>query len=302
MDTGSIYCVACGARNPAPARFCNQCGTALMTAESRTLEKRPPPFPPQQPNEKASHSSGARLALLFGGAILLVVALYGITVLSLERRPAGQILGTTETMGNGVGFAALPEAQEARVDSLERVMRDARGEPLFRARNELLNLFIGFGRPDRAGELQERIARESGSVEDWTRAGNFFFDWLSMLEETDRPRVAQHVIRAYEEALRLNPNDLDVRMRLGWAFQYDNTNPMRAIEENARVLEADSLHLGANFNRGWFLMRIGRTDQAMEQMRKVQRMAGVDSPLGRQAGMIIEALQTNQAVQTRPPQ
>lgn len=299
MDTGSVHCVACEARNPALARFCNQCGKSLITAQSRTREK---PLPPPSASEKPSQGNGARLAILLGGAALVVVALFVITSFFKETQPSGRIIGETTSMGNTAGFAPLPEAQEMQVDSLEGVIREARGEALFLAQTELLNLFIGFGRPDRAGELQERIARASGSVEDWTRAGNFYFDWLSMLEETDRPPVAQHVIRAYEEALRLNPDDLDVRMRMGWAFQYDITNPMRAIEENARVLEADSLHLGANFNRGWFLMRIGRTEQAMEQMRKVQRMAGVDSPLGRQAGMILDALQANQAVQTRPPQ
>jgi lipoprotein NlpI len=49
---------------------------------------------------------------------------------------------------------------------------------------------------------------------------------------------------------------------------------MMAIQETNRVLESDSLHIQANFNRGIMLSQINRLDQAIEQFETVKRIIG----------------------------
>ena len=67
---------------------------------------------------------------------------------------------------------------------------------------------------------------------------------------------------------------------------------MMAIQETNRVLEQDSLHIQANFNRGVMLANINRIDQAVDQFEKVKRIIGDESnPIYQRADQAIESVQ-----------
>src|SRR5690606_35307888 len=132
--------------------------------------------------------------------------------------------------------------------------------------------FLDIGRIDRAAIEQQRVAQETGGLEDWRRAGDLLFDWMETVTPERRTDVALLTIDAYERVLQQDPGDLDARADLGWAFQYDPQNPMRAIEHTNRVLEEDPDHLAANYNRGVFLLRINRIEDAIAQLERVKQL------------------------------
>jgi hypothetical protein len=70
---------------------------------------------------------------------------------------------------------------------------------------------------------------------------------------------------------------------------------MEAIRQTNLVLEKDADHLMANYNKGVFLMRINRLDQALEQFERVKVLAGAESPYYRQADMWIVTIRESQA-------
>jgi ribosomal protein L40E len=293
---GGAYCHACGARTPPGANFCSRCGTRLQP------EGVAPTVAPGVPVPAApARGLGPRLALYVAGAVVLVGGLYLATVASRQRGEATASFrpqaNTTPAPGTSPGstdtpFAPLSAEVEAQVKALEAEAEGLTGDAREAKYREAINLLIGLGRPDRAAEIAETGARASDTPEAWGRAADLLYRWMEALPETQRPTVAPRVVAAYDRVLGVRPDDLDARTNLGWAAQYDPSgNPMRAITETNTVLERDSLHLGANYNRGWFLRAIGRLDQAVAQFEKVRRLAGPETPLGREAQMMIEDVQ-----------
>ncbi len=329
-EAGStVFCTSCGTRNPGGSRFCAQCGMRLVMPVAASPAVAPairvaPVAAPAVDAVPVAPEAGRRIAILAVGALLLVAGLYLATAASKRQGDKAPSFQTPEEMSAGAvsqtpaagaAPAAAPAAapvgaplsatDAATVKALEDRIAAATGAEQARLRRELANLLIGLGQPVRAGEVEEALATAANTADAWRRAGDRYYEALQMTPEAERTGIAPRVVAAYDRLLALEPGDLDARTRLGWAAQYDATgNPMRAITETNAVLESDSTHLGASYNRGWFLARIGRVEQAVAQFRKVQRLAGADSPLGREAESIIETLneqQTPVAGPARPP-
>ncbi len=287
-----VFCNACGWRNPAGARFCSQCGAPLQT------DAAPRPAPARPPAAAAGRAPsnaplGRTLGIVLAAAVLLVVALYVVTAISKKQAPPPPAAAAAQEAppADAALFTPLSADQEKAVMALEGDLKTLEGEPKLARQRELVNLLIGFGRPDLAAQAQQDLARLDPSAEAWTRTGDLYFQWMNLVEESGgAPQPpATRAIAAYDEALKTR-DDLDVRARLAWAAQYDSSQPMRAIEETKAVLEKDSLHVGALQNYAIFLARIGRTDQAIAQMDRIRRHAGSDTLLARSAEAFIEAL------------
>ena len=310
-----LFCTTCGARNHVGSKFCAQCGARLTGVLAPTLAAssvRTPAAPVAADPAPVSPDAAKRMAVLIGAALLLVVGLYLATVASKQQgAPAPAFRSSADLAAGGVSQtpaapastdAPLSDADAERVQDLESRAAGASGDEQARLRRELANLLYGLGQTVRAAEVEEALAAQENTAEAWRRVGDRLYEAMQNTPEADRGPVATRVVAAYDRVLALDDTDLEARTRLGWAAQYDATgDPMRAIAETNTVLQRDSLNLGANYNRGWFLARIGRVEPAIAQFRKVQALAGADSPLGREAQSIIETLQQNGTPVAGPP-
>lgn len=326
VKSEEVFCNACGAKNPPRSNFCSHCGARLSPVGESVGGARheggkpPPPAPPASaaPTAPPSPSAGTssqdsgdsqrdltrRVGILVGLAILVVVGLYTITVVSKQRAP----IDTDAAVGVPADSRAasviqereaipIGEAYRDRVDSLQAVIDEADAAESIGARRRLVDLLIGIGRVDRAAIEQQRVARISDEAADWKKAGNLLFDWMEMTEPASKSDVALLAIDAYKQVLAHQPDDLDARADLGWAYQYDPQNPMEAIRQTNLVLEESPEHLTANYNKGVFLMRINRLDDASRQFERVKSIAGDESPYYRQAQMWIDTIRDSQAQQ-----
>lgn len=238
---------------------------------------------------------GRTLGIVLGAAVLLVVALFVITALSEPSRQANPQPTPSAAESGAAGgevFSPLTQDQEDAIVRLERDLAATTGEERVRKQHEMVNLLIGFGRPDLAAQAQEDLARLEGTADAWTRTGDLYFQWMSLIEDDqgDPSPVAARALAAYDSSLALRPEDHNVRARLAWAAQYDSGQPMRAIEETQAVLAQDSTHIGSLQNYAIFLARIGRVEQAVVQMERIKRNAAGDSVLIRNADAFIQAL------------
>ena len=261
--------------------------------------------PPPQPSTPAEAAAGSEsrgltrhVVAVVGLSVLLVVALYMITVISKQpgtRDSEAIASAPVEARAASViqEHEAIPvsETYRSRVDSLRSVIESVERTESIGARRQLVDFLIGIGRVDRAAIEQQRVARITDEAADWKMAGNLLFDWMEMSESDAKSDVALLTIDAYKELLERQPDDLDARADLGWAYQYDPRNPMEAIRQTNLVLEESPDHLGANYNRGVFLLRINRLDDAIEQFERVKSIAGADSPYYRQAEMWIDTIE-----------
>ncbi len=305
-----VFCNACGWSNPVGARFCSQCGAKLdervaavrpaRPASVRPTAPRvmpppapPPTVPPSEPVAPEATSSGAigrQIAIVVGAGLLLVIGLYMITALSAGMKTAAPATTPAAEVPSG---GALPEDVAARAEALQQEITASTGEAALDKRRELVRLYAAAERFDLAAAEQKRLAEQTGTEQDWVLAGNLYYDWMERQPPATRAIFAKQAIAAYQKALEINPDNLDVRTDMAIAYMYDPDNPMKAIQETNAVLERDPNHIQANFNRGIMLMQINRVEQAIAQFEKVKTLIGnPDDPVYQRAEQVLEMLRS----------
>ena len=291
--SSNANCQRCDHQNPVAAKYCNRCGEKILAKTPQTLE--------QESSDSSKEESNMRkqVGMLLGTSILLVLGLLAVSIWSDGRfRPeAEQTAAQSETRPttvSNVTLTALPTLQQASFDSLNALI-DASGDSNQRLAlmKESVDLMVANGRYDYAGIAQEQIATELKDVESWGRAGTFFLTWMDRQPGgEERTSWARKAVSAFQSALDIDPNDLDIRTDMAFAYLNDPENPMEAIQQTNRVLEADSLHPQANFNRGLMLAQINRIDQAVIQFQKVIRISEPGTLIHDRAGDILSEIQS----------
>ncbi|NQV72854.1 zinc-ribbon domain-containing protein [bacterium] len=263
-----VFCNTCGWKNPQESNFCSKCGSALQAVsasdEPRGAKAKAKPVvaakkePVAQKSVADKHPEsqkavGRQIGIIVASALLVVLALYVVTTMSKA--------------GTESSATSLPPALREKMAGLS-------GEELVAAQRELVDLYFAAGRFDLAAEETEVMAGSLNSENEWAIAGNLYYDWMERQDPSLRTPWARKAIAAYQEVLKINPANLDVRTDMAIAYMYDPQNSMMAIQETNAVLAQDSLHMQANFNRGIMLMQIDRTVQAAEQFQKVMELIG----------------------------
>ena len=228
--------------------------------------------------------------MLVGIPVLIVIALFMITEMSRQRvqpEAASTAAMPAEVRSAAViaEFEAIPVASQYApvVDSLQALVRSGDETTGLEAQRELVRFMAEIGRIDRAAIEQQRLARRTGVTADWRHAGTLLYAWMEAVYNERKTDVALLAIEAFGKVLAQNPDDVDIRADLGWAYQYDPQNPMEAIRQTNLALEQDPDHLAANYNRAVFLLRINRISEALEQFARVVALAEDGSVYERQA-------------------
>lgn len=309
------YCDQCGTENRPEAKFCFMCGAAL--SQSATVIEA---VSPTQPLPKAGTEAvtaapafGAmskQTLLLLGGAILAVVALFGITVWSKSTfKPAAATPPAANAPAANRGNAdpapaAAPLAADlvAKVKPLEEQIKNTADlTKKYELEKQLATLFQENQRNDKAGEVMVEAAKRVNTAEAWSVAGHYWYDWMDVQQDAQqRVDAAQQAIQAYEKSLALKDNP-NVRTDLAAAYltyaiaeaprKDPNINPMKAIENTNKVLEQNPNHIQANFNKGIMLSVIGRAEQAKAQFEKVKTLAKPGDPAYERAVTMLKELQ-----------
>lgn len=287
-------CDTCGHRNPGGSRFCNRCGSRLVPNRAiDSGERSAGTIAPasqviaEARESKASHEGksgkitdlgttdkavGKQVIIVVSAALLLVVALYAVTTMS--GGSGGSFDSIAQPSQDQQTVEPLASQWQDRERRLMSEIEQATGDAQIDARRRLIDMYFAADRLDFAADQTVLIAEAIGSEDEWILAGNLYFDWMQRAPDTQKAPWAQKAVGAYQAALDMNPDNLDVRTDMAIAYLYDPQNSMLAIQETNRVLAADSTHIQANFNRGIMLNQINRTDQAIEQFERVKRIIG----------------------------
>jgi tetratricopeptide (TPR) repeat protein len=131
--------------------------------------------------------------------------------------------------------------------------------------------------------------RETENVKPRVELANLYFD----AEHYDE------AIKWYEEALRLNPNDVNVNTDLGVCYYYTN-QPDRALAQFEKSLKIDPKHGKTLLNVG-IVRAFGKQDldgasQAWQQVIKL----APDSPEGQAAKRALDSLQSAHPGTSKP--
>lgn len=278
--------------------------TSARPAAGPALPPEADDVPENSGREAIPEGMGRQLGVLIGAAVLLVVGLYVVTLVSKQGVASEPVAPTSTESAESVvadhdlDAQPLPEQIAEQAGALEQEIAGLDGEAKLAKQRELIGLYIGAGRSDRAAVIQQTVAETVDTPDAWTRTGDLYYEWMENVEDGHKSEVAPLAIAAYQKVLEVEPDEVDVRAKMAWAYQYDQQSPMEAITQTNLVLEQDPDHLQANFNRGLFLMRISRFDQAIEQLERVKEIAGEGTPIFTQADAVIEAVREMQEEET----
>ncbi len=308
LRTGG-YCTSCGAPYPEGARFCGSCGDKLIRVESRSSSNNPQPSddsaesksdsferaappvaePAKLPRAATDRELGRQVLIVVGAGLLLVVGLFAVTVVS-QNSGSSDAPAPARSLSE-LAARPLDASVSARVDSLRIAIEQLSGNERVAKQGELVDFFLANGRLDLAGAEQEQVAVATGREVDWVRTGNLYYDWMESVDGNLRATFARKSIDAYQKALEINPDNLDVRTDMAIAYMNDPENSMQAIAQTNMVLEANPEHVQANFNRGIMLLRINRYDDAVAQFEKVKQIVGdAQNPIYQRAESALDAV------------
>lgn len=297
-DASPGTCGECGTQNPAGAKFCGECGARLQAVPKAPVAP-PSAVPSSEPASASTEAIGRQVTILVGGAVIIVLALFVVTLVSRQNTSTGDPLvweapPSAMSVLEQTDQRPLDDEFAGRIEAMEAEIQQARGEDRLQRQRELVHVLVENGRPDHAAVRQQELAEQTGSPVHWREAGDLYFEWMELAETPYRLDISRLVVFAYEHVLAQEPENHDVRANMAWALQYDTQNPMRAIDETNLILSSEPDHVQANFNRGYFLMRINRFDQAVTQMERVRELAGPESPVGEQAAFLIDIIRNEQ--------
>jgi len=297
------FCPGCGTRVLEYARFCHACGRNVAASGADVAPpRRPVPLDTSGDEEtrvrrKSDTAVGRQIGIIVGAAIMVIVALYLITTMSLQQRSESPGEAAADSAVSGLFSEGPLPAQFAEQEAELRARLAASTDSTDRERlhRRLVDVYLSAARLDLAARETRSIAELTNREEDWVAAGNMFYDWMETKPVETRTPWAKDAISAYQRALTLNPDNNDVRTDMAIAYMYDPENPMQAIQETNTVLSQDSLHVQANFNRGVMLMQINRMEQARQQFEKVKRLVGdSESPVYQRAEDALRQLRSGQ--------
>lgn len=311
-----VFCNQCGWNNPSGARFCSVCGSKLQEIPAGAGIPEKIRIAETTPREKirqgipgGSHErpgSSRYVSIIITSGVLLVIALFLITEVS-KKAPGSTSALVPPTAASAPGgtpdrsvideHEAIPLSPEVaeQAEAVEAEIANLTGEEKVEKQRELVDLFVRVGRLDRAAVEQEKIAQALDSPEAWTAAGNLYFDWMESIQGAHKSEVALLAIAAYKKVLEKEPDNLNVRSDMAWAYQYDPQNAMEAINQTNIVLEKNPDHLQANLNKGIFLIQINRMEEAVTYFEKVKEISGEGTPEYERADAAIRAIKDMQS-------
>ncbi|MCY4205011.1 MAG: tetratricopeptide repeat protein [Bacteroidetes bacterium] len=244
------------------------------TEEETGVVAQPPPKSMKVDKRPANVESGmgVQIFAIIGVGVLLVVVLFITTIVSKRMPPT---VSSTASTSSSVTTEEIPLSGDLaeRINDLDTAIASDTSALSFLLQREKVYVLVQGGRLDLAADLQSQIAEETGLAEDWKTAGDLYYE--QMTDETQpelRSRSANFAVSAYQEALLLNPENLDVRTDMATAY-LNTGSPMLGVTEIKKVLEMDPDHLNANFNYGLMLARISRNEDAIDQLERVLRLA-----------------------------
>ncbi len=267
-STEPVACGTCGHVNPARSKFCNQCGTFVHGGDTST--------------DATSRERPAQKAKIIAEHVV-----HAETIEPVERPTSEVGRKALGMVGIGIGVVAVLYALTvfSSRDSTPATSPDA--QPNAAASTS------GGELPDSLQSVATALEAE-GSASSWARLGHLYFSTAMRSSEAARAELATRAVDAFDLSLAIEEN-ADVRTSLAEAAQFDQRNPMRAVQELQAVLATTPDHVAANYLLGALRARIGRLDGAAESFQRVIDLTPTDDPIHQRAVDDLAAVQQTMA-------
>jgi tetratricopeptide (TPR) repeat protein len=173
------------------------------------------------------------------------------------------------SMVSATAKTVIPQDQAAKITNLEAQLKAAANDddklPL---QKQLASLWDAANQPAPAAFYYQAIASKENTAAEWIAAGNHFNDAYKLTQDTtSQPFFDAQAMDAFQNATKLQPDNLDAKTGLGIAYVNGGGTPMQGIALLLDVVRQEPNNWNANFNLGLFSMKSGQYEKAVERFK-----------------------------------
>lgn len=171
----------------------------------------------------------------------------------------------------------LDEPSRLKIQEMEQKLNGVRGTELeFAYLDSMALLWQYFKQPAISAEYRWKSAEKSNTPNAWFVAGDAFFSAYQIVDENKKEAVLRKAIAAYESIQAIDADNLSALNALGVAYvegaQYLGEPPMKGIGMIREVLAKDPENIDALVNLGYFAIKSGQYDKAVERFNTVLKI------------------------------
>jgi len=174
----------------------------------------------------------------------------------------------------------LSAAQEKQIADLKQKLVAATDKKT--VLNEIAQAFATGNRFDSAAAYMEKIAIAEPSTENWTKAGDAYYQAFTLaLKQENVTYLAEKTRASYQKVLEKSPRQLQAKTNLAMTY-VQTDSPMQAIAMLREVLEEEPNFEPALMNMGVLSMQSNQYAKAADRFRQVLRInpANANAELG----------------------
>ncbi len=221
------------------------------------------------------------LILIASSVLFFLVLYFGFDIVPPDREQIDQkrsmVMESTDVKTLlAEARKELSEAQLSRIAILEIDLENAAADS---TRSEVLKSLSGawysYGRPAIAGFYAQEVAELENTATAWSIAGATYNYGLSpQLSEKVRKFCTNRAINAFENAVSLEPDNLDHRINLSLIHVASppKDNPMRGILMLRRLNEEHPENVKVLNNLGRLAIQTGQYEKALERLEKANSL------------------------------
>jgi tetratricopeptide (TPR) repeat protein len=187
-----------------------------------------------------------------------------------EAKPAESTLTVAEV--SETAKTVIGENLSAKIIELEGKLKAAGDNAAkLEAQQALAKQWDDVNQPGPAAFYYKAIAQTKNTAPDWVTAGNRFNDAYKLTQDTTvQPTYLAGAVEAFENARKLDAENLDAKIGLGIAYVNGGApSPMQGIALLLEAVKQDPTNRSANLNLGIFSMKSGQYDKAVERFKTV---------------------------------
>jgi tetratricopeptide (TPR) repeat protein len=106
----------------------------------------------------------------------------------------------------------------------------------------------------------------------WKKAGMLYYKATRFDQPILKQTLFSKAIACYNEASKLDTNDLEAATMLGTCYVEGSTQPMDGIMLLRKVVSKDSTYVDAQVQLGMFAIQSGQMDKALDRFKKILKI------------------------------
>ena len=165
-------------------------------------------------------------------------------------------------------IAALPDSLKLKFTELNKAINS--NPKQISTYDSMMKFWDKLFQPDIAAFYMEKKAEISPSDSNWFETGTRFLTSVQFVKD---PSLAKVLVlqagKSFEKGLKLNPNNVEAKIKLASCYLEDEKDPMKGISLLREIEKTDSNNINLQLTFGYASFKSGQWDRAIKRFNKV---------------------------------